>query len=1171
MGLLGGSLVMTLGLTLCLTHSAWAQVSPWMLEYPQNHLEWNTLESEHFLVHYQDGCVEGATEGFAQETSEDKAVQEEKDRELCPEQGYVEETAQEIIKIANSVYEPITGLYGHEPDTKVSIILKDRVDYSNGAAYFFDNTIDIWLPSLDTPLRGTHEWYKNVITHEFTHIVQIQTMMTRRRSVPVVYLQWLAYEDERRPDVLYGFPRHVVTVPFASVGIPAWMAEGTAQFMTDSVNYDQWDTHRDMLFRTRLLGGTSLGFEEMGTFTSKSSIEREAVYNQGFAFTTYLADRFGQDVLEKISREAASGGKTDISVVMERVTGYSGKALFEAFMKEKESHYTQWFSSIEQGRWADVDTLDVEGFYNMMPRFIPGTDSPGTDSLVWLSNGDRDYARTQLMVASLDELTQQQTPTPLAVTQEEGWMSQAFGHYSAHGLLQEPLVDYLTGGFSFSPTGDRIVYTKARKPNAQGELYNDLWMFELDSREESQLTSDARLSDPSWHPTQPWVVAIQNQPGRQQLVMISLEDPTVVVPLTNSPLSTTYSSPRWSLDGQTLWVAKGKEHGRQIVEINLNWEQKQGSVDKRGPKAFPYVEQSRVLLNREGVDFRDMVPDSDPTSPWLYVIADHEGLFGLYRLHRETMRMEEVALHRGGLFMPSLSDSTILMSAFTAQGYKLARMDRPTSEEVLPVVDSWDPQTTREPLDPLDPRDPTDSKDDISTTSPQTVPSKPYEQTTHGWSYYPMVRVDGYTQQNGTTASRLWALDGRAAVDNLWRDIKIGTYVASRDVLGQTTLFGGLAIGPGSTDAGSISDGLSPSNLLAMDRDLFFSMEFRGLPFIKKRWSPTVTAELFNVVRNVKGGLSIEEFPCTSCLPQTTNADIRYSAWEASLTFRSKLNRYSFLESGIAYSPYRVTSDGFVSKELKQFIPEQSSEYFRGVSMFAGGVVELLEPNRHNDIAMQGIKARVRYAYQPSKLLENYDIEDGALSPNYAVSKNHSLELKSYLGHRWTDVLGNRPLYTLLKTRGFAYFNNPTDSFYHDYIGGYSGIRSYPFFALGGMQSATLQASVSTPLLTGIHKQIGPVTLDKVFLKASYEAGKVWNSTSVADESLKHGVEVELRTALNHYYLFPLKFFVSGAYGLNRFNVNLSEDFVTPDGIRSVEYGQEWLFYLGFTFDFDPL
>ena len=216
-GLLGWSLCWTLGSTL----SAWAQVSPWMLEYPQNHLEWNTLESEHFLVHYQDGCEKRTEMGLQSKQKDEQS----KDGAPCPEQTHVEEAAQAILQIAESIYEPITGLYGHEPDTKVSIILKDRVDYSNGAAYFFDNTIDIWLPSLDTPLRGTHEWYKNVITHEFTHIVQIQTMMTRRRSVPVVYLQWLAYENERRPDVLYGFPRHVVTAPGKRPMTLRWIAK----------------------------------------------------------------------------------------------------------------------------------------------------------------------------------------------------------------------------------------------------------------------------------------------------------------------------------------------------------------------------------------------------------------------------------------------------------------------------------------------------------------------------------------------------------------------------------------------------------------------------------------------------------------------------------------------------------------------------------------------------------------------------------------------------------------------------------------------------------------------------------------------------------------------------------------------------------------------------------
>ena len=88
----------------------YAQTNPLFYDYPQNHLEWFTVESDHFLIHFQEG----------------------NDR-----------TAQVVSRIAEEIYAPITELYQHEPDEKVSIVLKDREDYSNGAAYFFDNKIEM--------------------------------------------------------------------------------------------------------------------------------------------------------------------------------------------------------------------------------------------------------------------------------------------------------------------------------------------------------------------------------------------------------------------------------------------------------------------------------------------------------------------------------------------------------------------------------------------------------------------------------------------------------------------------------------------------------------------------------------------------------------------------------------------------------------------------------------------------------------------------------------------------------------------------------------------------------------------------------------------------------------------------------------------------------------------
>ncbi|MDX1740712.1 MAG: hypothetical protein R3178_05430, partial [Rhodothermales bacterium] len=203
--------------------AALGQVSPSFYDFVRGSIDWKTIETDHFRVHFHES--DGGPSS--------------------------ERSARVVAEIAESVYHPITDLYDYEPDSKVSVILRDFEDYSNGAAYFFDNVILLWAPALNTSLRGRHNWLRNVVAHEFTHIVQVQAAMKSTRKVPFYYFQMLTYEDVRRPDVLYGYPDGIVTYPVPVVNNPAWFAEGTAQFQRRDMSYDTWDTHRDMVLRTR--------------------------------------------------------------------------------------------------------------------------------------------------------------------------------------------------------------------------------------------------------------------------------------------------------------------------------------------------------------------------------------------------------------------------------------------------------------------------------------------------------------------------------------------------------------------------------------------------------------------------------------------------------------------------------------------------------------------------------------------------------------------------------------------------------------------------------------------------------------------------------------------------------------------------------------------------------
>jgi hypothetical protein len=212
-------------------------------DYPHPELKWYSIESEHFFAYYHEGA---------------------------------ERTAETVLKIAEEIYQPVTQVYGYEPDGKIRFVIMDTDDYSNGGAYYYDNKILIWATALDWDLRGMHNWLRNVVSHEFSHMVQLGASRKIARQIPAVYLQWLNYEDEKRPDVLYGFPNVLMSYPIAMTVIPPWFAEGCAQVQAPGFGYDSRDSHREMILRTRVLCGSLLTLDEMSVF-NKNTIGNESV------------------------------------------------------------------------------------------------------------------------------------------------------------------------------------------------------------------------------------------------------------------------------------------------------------------------------------------------------------------------------------------------------------------------------------------------------------------------------------------------------------------------------------------------------------------------------------------------------------------------------------------------------------------------------------------------------------------------------------------------------------------------------------------------------------------------------------------------------------------------------------------------------------------------------
>jgi len=1084
-----------------------AQVSPQFYDYPQNHLPWFTIESEHFLVHYQEGSSR---------------------------------SAQIASVIAEEIYEPITRLYDHRPRKKVSIVLRDREDYSNGAAFFFDDKIEIWVPALDTPLRGTHNWFRNVITHEFTHIVQLGASMKRSQRIPAIYFQWLSYEDVRRPDVLYGYPNSIITKPFASVGIPAWFAEGTAQYQRSGMDYDYWDSHRDMLLRTRILSETYLDFTDMGIFSSKNSLERETIYNQGFGFTIYLVSRFGEEVVADISREAAGSGKNNFSKVVEAATGFSGEELFDEWIADRKDYYREVSASINP---TVSELIEDEGFFNFYPQY-----SRDGQLFAYLSNRGRDYGRTALILKKGDtEIEIDDMGGPDLMSRDQSYMA-------SHGFASNFALDFISNRFSFSPDGKKLAFSRAKK-NRYGETYQDIYLFDVDEERSGKITESARIQDPAWHPSKDVIAAVQLHEGTQNLVLLHIETGSIDQ-LTSFQSGETVYSPIWHPNGADIYFSSASTGSRNLYRI---------STENR--------ELNTVFADRY-IDFRDPWIDSHGAS--LYFSSNQTGIFNIYQKNLENSAVHRISDVHGGVFMPFIKNDSLYTAEYFKDGYKISRMEMRTG---TPVTLYSNPtylaererdrfETSVTAFEP----DETPSPGEIRAFTIETEQGlheltwQPYSETTTGLSIFPVLRFDNYTKLRGSNKTLLRNGQFGSIGENLWRDMKAGAYFSSRDVTENISIFGGALLGLGSIPADGLSDFISPSRLNNLDRDLFLIVEHRGLPFIKRSWSPTISVELYNLKRNVRDGITIEEFACTSCLPSERSIDIRYSIWEANLFLRSKLNRWSLLELGASYSPYSVSTEGFFSNEFNEFIPGSTSEYFRGSTFSASYIAELTEPTRHFDIAPIGLKGSFTYRFQPGRLLQEFEIEDGILSPVYSRDLNHSLEFKSRYGF---NIRGEST--AMITARGFTYLNRPDQFFYLDYTGGLVGMRSYPYFAIGGQTTAFARTSWLTPIYENMNRQIGAYTLDKIFGHLYFETGNGWGGPLDIGNRLKSGVGAELRFAFNSYYLFPMKFFMNGTYGLNRFDVTLPSQFITPESGNTVRYGRDFLFYFGLTFDFDLL
>jgi len=556
-------------------------------------LEWKTIHTEHFYVHYH---VEA------------------------------ERTAKIVAKVAEDIYEPVTSLYNHKPKGKVNFIIKDYDDFSNGATYFFDNKIEIWASALDFDLRGTHNWLRNVVTHEFTHLVQIQASLKFGRRIPAFYFQWLQYESERRTDVLYGYPNGIVSYPISGFIVPMWFAEGVAQYNRKEFKYESWDSHRDMILRMYILDSCMMSWKEMAVF-GKTSLGNESVYNAGYALVRYIAAIYGEDRLRDIARNLSSITTCTIDRAIENVLGKSGEELYEEWINYLTENYFRSTSSIRDNLIEGKIIADV-GFGNLYPSF-----SPNGEKIAYVSNKNGDYF----------------SPSAIYL-------------YDVATGKESRLLTGVRSRFSWSPDGKKIYYSKLSRKNPHWSNYSDIWFYDIDKDEEKRITSGLRAYNPSVSPDGKSIVFVRGVDGTVNLFKIGI-DGEGLKQLTFFTDGEQIYNPSWSPDGSTIIFDYSVKDGRDIAII----------PSEGGDITF--------LINS---DFDERNGVYSPDGKFIIYSVNENGIFNINEYNLLTKETRPLTNLLGGAFMPTISiKNQIAYAAYTSRGYKIALLDKTEKKFVI--------------------------------------------------------------------------------------------------------------------------------------------------------------------------------------------------------------------------------------------------------------------------------------------------------------------------------------------------------------------------------------------------------------------------------------------------------------------------------------------------------
>ena len=551
-------------------------------------LKWKSLETDHFWIHFHQGL-------------EDEAVR--------------------LSRIAEKVHYRLKDIILWEPYLKTDVVLIDNMDIANGFALPFpSNRVQIWIsrPNFNDVLNNFDDWMELVFTHEYTHILNI--------------------------DTVHGFPsisRYTCgRLCFPNLFLPIWMLEGNAVY-NESI-YSKYgrnnSSYTDMVMRIEVLS------DEFKSITEACGFPREwpvgnVPYLYGGLFVDFLEKKYGKGRIADVF----IGNSYNILPYSDNIIPYILPYISDVipFLKSSErivfdesfiNLWEEWKEYIIIKYKRQITRVSGDG----LTEFIRITDSGYQTSLPRFSRDGgsiyfvriTDYNKSVLMKYSInkhrvEELCKINYPSSIAVSRQDGEL-----------YLSD--IEFFR---SFS------LYNEAFKFDREGykRLTNRLRGSHID------ISSDGKRA-----------VFVKQDRNRYSIIISNINFDSLKPIIRNSNIQIAFT--RFSPDGN---------------RIVFSFKDRKGNTDL----ALLDV-ADREILRLTHDQFNDIEPAWHPDGKRIIFSSDRDGVvYNLYELNLDKKTILKITKLVGGAFSPDISPDgeKITFSSYGKGGFDIALMMYPDS------------------------------------------------------------------------------------------------------------------------------------------------------------------------------------------------------------------------------------------------------------------------------------------------------------------------------------------------------------------------------------------------------------------------------------------------------------------------------------------------------------